>query len=100
MDIIKPLDLGFTVYSKTGCINCKKIKKILSENKHFFLDVDCDEFLIEDKQGFLLFMKEIALTEVKTFPIIFNYGKFIGGYEEAKEYIEKQSISFDENVDF
>ena len=100
MDIVKPLDLGFTVYSKTGCINCKKIKKILLDTKHFFLDVECDEFLIEDKQGFLLFMKEIALTEVRKFPIIFNDGKFIGGYEEAKEHIEKQSVTFDENVDF
>jgi len=100
MDIMKPLDLGFTVYSKSGCMNCNKIKKILLETKHFFLDVECDEFLIEDKPVFLSIMKEIALTEVKKFPMIFNDGKFIGGYDEAKEYIEKQSVTFDENVDF
>jgi glutaredoxin len=99
-NITKPLDLGFTVYSKSGCINCTKIKKILLETKHFFLDVDCDEFLIEDRVAFLLFMKEISLTEVGKFPMIFNDGKFIGGYDEAKEYIEKQSVSFDENIDF
>jgi glutaredoxin len=100
MEIMKPTNTGFTVYSKSNCMNCKKIKKILLENNFFFIDVVCDEFVIEDKTAFLLFIAEQANTEVKQFPIIFNNGEFIGGFAETKEYIEKNCVSFDENDKF
>jgi glutaredoxin len=73
---------------------------MLLENNFFFIDVMCDEFVIEDKAAFLLFITEQANTEVKQFPIIFNNGEFIGGFAETKEYIEKKCVSFDENDKF
>ena len=100
MEIMKPTNTGFTVYSKSNCMNCKKIKNILLENNLFFINVDCDEFVIEDKSAFLLFITEHANTEVNTFPMIFNNGEFIGGFAETKEYIEKKCLSFEENDDF
>ena len=100
MEIMKPTTAGFTVYSKSNCMNCKKIKTILLENNLFFINVDCDEFVIEDKAAFLLFIKEHANTEVTQFPMIFNNGEFIGGFVETKEYIEKTCLSFDENGKF
>ena len=50
--------------------------------------------------SFLLFITEHANTEVKTFPMIFNNGEFIGGFAETKEYIEKKCLSFEENDNF
>ena len=100
MEIMKPTTAGFTVYSKSICMNCKKIKNILLENNLFFINVDCDEFVIEDKGAFLLFIKEHANTEVTQFPMIFNNGEFIGGFVETKEYIEKNCLSYDGNGKF
>ena len=59
MEIFAPLDEGYTIYSKIGCINCTKIKQFLKQKKIFFLEVQCDEFLLEDKEQFLLIINEI-----------------------------------------
>jgi glutaredoxin len=100
MDFEKPLDKGFTVYSKSGCPNCSKVKKLLNETKFLFNVVDCDEYIIEDKANFLLFIEEHAKREIKQFPIIFHEGTLIGGYSEVKEYIDKLFLSFEENLNF
>jgi glutaredoxin len=99
MDVFKPLDEGYTIYCKSGCINCTKSKKMLMEKNLFFVEVNCDNVLIEDKEGFLLFVSEIAKKEYKTFPMVFYNGDFIGGYTEMKENIEtteKKELTFDE----
>lgn len=88
MDIFEPLDVGFTVYSKSGCSNCTKVKKLLRDKDIFFVEVDCDEFLIEDKEGFLSFIKERANKEYKTFPMVFKDGKFIGGFAETQHHFD------------
>lgn len=100
MEFEKPFDKGFTVYSKSGCPNCSKVKKLLNETKFLFNVVDCDEYIIEDKANFLLFIKEQAKREIKQFPIIFHEGTLIGGYSEVKEYIDKLFLSFEENLNF
>jgi len=100
MDFEKPNNTGFTIYSKSGCQNCIKIKNLLKEKKLAFNIVDCDEYILEDKEGFLLFMLDLAEKECKVFPMIFNEGKFIGGYTETCDYIDKLLTSFDENMNF
>jgi len=89
MNIFQPLDVGFTVYSKSGCYNCTKVKQLLRDKQIFFLEVDCDEFLLEDKEAFLLFIKERANKEYRTFPMVFKDGKFIGGFTETQSFIDK-----------
>ena len=89
MEIFEPLDVGFTIYSKSGCYNCTKVKQLLRDKKIFFLEIDCDEFLIEDKEGFLLFIKERANKEYRTFPMVFKDGKFIGGFDETQIFVDK-----------
>lgn len=96
MYIFAPLDEGYTIYSRYGCINCTKMKLLFLEKNIFFLDIRCDEFLLEDKESFLLFITEKTQKEYKTFPIIFYNGKFIGGYTEAKKNIEKLEVGFDD----
>jgi glutaredoxin len=48
MEIEEPLKTGFTVYSKSGCPNCTKVKKLLIEKKLFFVEINCDDYIIED----------------------------------------------------
>jgi glutaredoxin len=96
MFIFPPLDEGYTIYSKSGCGFCKKIKKLLLEKNIFFLDVQCDEFLLKDKEKFLLFISEKAQKEYKSFPMIFYNGEFVGGYNEVKSNIEKSEVKFDD----
>lgn len=100
MDFEKPTDNDFTVYSKSGCPNCSSVKKLLKDKNLLFNVIDCDEYIIEDKVNFLLFIKEKAKREIKQFPIIFHEGNIIGGYSETKEYIDKLFLSFEENLNF
>ena len=99
MEIIEPFETGFTVYSKSGCSNCTRVKKLLIEKQFFFVDIDCDEFLIENKEHFLLFIKERAKKDYRTFPMVFKDAKFIGGFDDIQKYFDKL-LSFDENENF
>jgi disulfide oxidoreductase YuzD len=51
--------------------------------------------LIEDKDFFLNFIKQITNTEVKTFPIIFYDKEFIGGYSETIHFVDELILAFD-----
>ena len=50
MEIAEPNKIGFTIYSKSGCINCNKVKVLLKEKKVLFSVIDCDEYIIENKE--------------------------------------------------
>lgn len=95
----KPSESGFTIYTKSGCINCSKVKRMLEDNCIKYEIIDCDDYIIEDKESFLFFMKTLTNVEIKTFPLVFNNGVFIGSYIETKNYIEKVNC-FDTNLDF
>ena len=100
MGFEEPIKSGFTIYSKSGCINCSKLKSLLKEKKLFFSVIDCDEYIIENKEDFLLFIKDKANREYKMFPMVFYDGSFIGGYTETQEYTDKLLLSFEENLNF
>jgi len=97
MEFILPEKNGFTVYSKSGCLNCSLVKKLIKEKHFLFQDVNCDEYLFENKEDFLFFIKSIAKVEYKMFPIVFYEGNFIGGLKETDEIIKKLLLTFEEN---
>ena len=98
-EYIEPATNNYTIYTKSGCPNCTKVKKFLeSENKKPLI-IDCDEWLIEDKPAFLEFIREKAGKECKTFPMVFYNGEFLGGFDETKIYKEKQD-AFSVDADF
>jgi glutaredoxin len=102
MDFLKPLDSGFTVYSKSGCVNCVKVKALLKEKNANFLVIDCDEYLLEDKLAFLQFIHLLVGKDYKMFPMVFLNGTFVGGYKETEEHfqrLEEKELDFD-NTDF
>jgi glutaredoxin len=96
MEITKPNKEGFTVYSKSGCPNCMSVKKMIKE-KHFLLtEINCDEYIFENKDEFLKFIENIAKTSYRTFPMIFYEGTFIGGLGRTTEQINKLLLSFED----
>lgn len=100
MEFEKPLDKGFTVYSKSGCPNCSNVKKLLKDKHLLFNIVDCDDYVIEHRSNFLIFINELSQKEVKQFPIIFYDGALVGGYNETKEFINKLFLSFEDILTF
>lgn len=97
MEFTSPELFGFTVYSKSGCINCKLVKQLLKDKSLLYKEIDCDEYLIEDKEGFLDFIEKLAKISFKTFPMVFYDGKFLGGFTDTKEHINNLLLSFEEN---
>ena len=90
MEFEEPSTTVYTVYSKSGCTFCTKVKKLLLEKNFAFDFIDCDEYLLEDKEGFLKFIQDRAGKEYKTFPMIFRRGEFVGGFNETKQLIDKE----------
>ena len=86
----EPSQTTYTIYTKPGCPNCVKAKKLLEKEQ--ILMIECDEYLIEDKESFLKFIQEKAKQsqEIKTFPIIFYKNQWIGGYTELIQFYDTE----------
>jgi glutaredoxin len=96
MEITEPNKKCFTIYSKSGCPNCTLVKKLIKEKGFFFTEINCDEYILEDKESFLKFIENIAETSYKTFPMVFYNGKFVGGLAHTTEFINKLLLSFED----
>jgi glutaredoxin len=99
MNFTEPSKEGFTIYTKSGCPNCTKLKHLFKEKNISYTTVDCDEYLIEEKELFLFFIKSKIKNDYKLFPMIFYEGNFVGGYKETEKYIEELDC-FNENENF
>jgi glutaredoxin len=96
VEYIKPSETCYTIYSKSGCLNCTKVKELLQIHKIQFVIINCDEYLLTNKTAFLDFIMNLISREWKTFPIVFNTNsQFIGCFTDTKEYLEKL-LEFDE----
>lgn len=87
-----------TVYSKSGCINCTKVKTLLKDKSMAFNIIDCDEFLLEYKDEFLSFIQTLIGKEYRIFPIVFDNNQFIGGFNETNKYftsLQEKMLDFD-----
>jgi glutaredoxin len=99
MEFEEPVETGFTIYSKSGCKNCIKVKKLLDEKRAINIKICCDEYLIEDKINFIYFILNKTKQSNVVFPIVFNNGVYVGGYAETNELLYK-TLCFDEQTDF
>ena len=95
-----PSKNGFTIYSKSGCPNCSKVKELLKNEKMTFQVIDCDEYLIEKRDEFLAYIQSLIGKECKVFPMVFLDEKFIGNYQDTIKEIEKMKIFSKENISF
>jgi glutaredoxin len=83
-----PIERGYTVYSKSGCLLCEKSKQEIRKTTHQLLIINCDEELINDRADFILNMTFYAGREILQFPIIFYDGDFIGGHKQLLLHLE------------
>jgi len=83
MKFTGPLSYGYTVYGKSGCSYCDKVKLLLDEFKEQYTYINCDEYLIGEKDAFLKFIEELAGKEHTTFPMVFSSLQFVGGYTDT-----------------
>jgi glutaredoxin 3 len=87
---ITPSITGYTIYSKSGCPYCDKAKSVLKIYNPVV--VDCDPYLVDNKEDFLQFIKEITQKEHRTFPIIFKDSTYIGGYSDLLKFLVNQDF--------
>lgn len=95
MEFTEPSSDTYTIYSKSGCYYCTKAKELLKTVNPSPIIINCDEYLFEDRDGFLQFIENKAGKSYKTFPMIFHKGTFIGGFTETEKYYNKSITSFD-----
>jgi glutaredoxin len=82
----------YTVYTKSDCFYCNKIKQLMeecTENVNYIL---CDEWLINKRILFLNIMRIKTQKDDVTFPIVFFEGKYIGGFDEYEKKIKNNSL--------
>lgn len=85
----------FTIYTKTKCDYCRKVKLLLEDNDIEYVVINCDNYLANNRDDFLSFIKDVSCRDWKTFPIVFDdKEKFIGGFTETQKYLEKK-LNFD-----
>jgi glutaredoxin len=93
INYILPYENCFTIYTKSGCKFCSEVKKLLKLNKIYYKVIDCDEYLLNDKEDFLYFIKNITGQNIRTFPIVFYDAKLVGGYIETDKFIISNDMS-------
>jgi glutaredoxin len=84
----------FTIYTKSDCVYCTKVKKLLENEKTVL--VDCDFYLSENRDHFLATMDSFTKREHRTFPFVFKDETFLGGYDDTVVYMNSM-ISFNED---
>jgi glutaredoxin len=94
---VSPYHDSFTVYSKSNCIYCSKIKQLLNEYNIQFTEVNCDNYILDNKDHFLSFIKSYTKIDYTTFPIVFAGDHFVGGYTDTVKYLEKTYVIFNES---
>jgi len=90
----------FTIYTKSKCIYCDKVKILLDSKIKNYKIINCDSYLENKttKEEFLKFVKSISKKEWKTFPIVFYEGEFVGGFNDTSIFLEKMDAFIDNMI--
>jgi len=100
MSFTFPNKTKFTIYTKSECKFCTSVKMLLEDSNIEYDSINCDDYLKNDRDDFLMFIKSLTNREWKTFPMVFdNQAQFIGGFNETQNYLPK-ILNFDDKCDF
>jgi glutaredoxin len=83
MNIPEQSTSKITIYSKSGCPNCTKSKELFNSLNKPYNIINCDEYLLEDRDTFIFIMQQRTGVDKIMFPIIFD---------EKGEYIAKYNL--------
>ena len=100
MEFIAPSTEGFTVYTKSNCPYCVKVKELFLHTQPEPKYVNCDDYLAGFRDAFLGFIHGYTIREHRTFPMVFWKGTFIGGFTETNEYMNTNLFSDDFTMNF
>jgi glutaredoxin len=89
MNITRPAMDSYTIYSKSGCLYCTKAKGLLQNERIPTLIVDCDKFLLGNKEEFFDQMKSLIGYEYKTFPMILKTDDLLVDITKQKTFTRK-----------
>jgi glutaredoxin len=105
-EIDYPYITKIVVYSKPKCDNCEKVKLFLKDlvndatiSSDVVHIVDCDDMLQRDRDTFIGRMSKLTGQQRVTFPMVFAFGQYIGGFKETVKYCDKL-YAFDNVQDF
>lgn len=94
------------VYSKPKCDNCEKVKLFLQDlvsdtiiSSDVVHIIDCDDILQRDRDTFIGTMSKLTGQQKLSFPMVFAFGHYIGGFKETVKYCDK-FYTFDNVQDF
>jgi len=82
----------YTVYTKSKCSYCDKIKELMeqcNENVNYIL---CDEWLTTKRILFLNIMRVKTQKDEITFPLVFYEGTYIGGWNEFELKVKNNTV--------
>jgi len=97
MEYTEPVEKGYTIYSKSGCVLCKMVIDLLKKEGIEYSIIDCDEYLKQNRESFLLFINGYAGKNTGGFPKVFVGSEFIGCYKETVDNVRKNIFS-DKNI--
>ena len=91
MEFKKPSNQGWTIYTKSKCEFCVKVKDLLNLHNCLVETIESDKYIETFllKMNFLSDIKDLIGFEYYTFPIVFLNGKFIGGFVDTQKYFDK-----------
>ena len=101
MEFPTPSAEGFTIYTKSNCPYCEKVKALFAHTIPEPEYVNCDAYLNNGyRDAFLNFIRGHTVIEHRTFPMVFLRGEFIGGYTESVAFMNTNLFSSDFIMDF
>ena len=90
-----PAASGYVLFSKQGCVLCDKMKAVFGARNMEVVVVACDEWLQgEPRPAFLAHLTALTKQTQLRFPFVFHNGAFIGGFTEARKYVEDEAGEF------
>lgn len=85
--------VGYTIYTKSKCKYCTKIKQLLPQARF----VNCDAYLANDRAAFLAHIDAMTDKKPRTFPMVFLNHVYLGGCKEMEAYMkELEGFSLDD----
>ena len=80
----------FIIYTKTGCLNCSKVKLMLYNEPK--IEINCDELLKTNREAFMNDMEKKMKYKFKSFPIIFIDDIYLGSYDDLVDYLNFELV--------
>lgn len=84
--------LLYTVYTKSKCSYCDKIKELMNQCNENVNYICCDEWLTTKRILFLNIMRVKTQNDEITFPLVFFEGKYVGGCNEFEIKLKNNTV--------